>query len=295
MTRVSRRRYAVLREIRTLDPARDTDRIVWLTSRHEFPWDYTQGTGIAFLRDYGIPSISRLLDRTRQFEDDGVKRYDDTLLFAEEASVEGIDSDRSHAAVRRLNRIHGHYDIPNDEFRYVLATTIVGPVRWIDQFGWRRLDPVELEALSRFTTRFGELMGIKDLPDTYEGYLDLLVSYEREHFAHDPANRRVTEATLRTARQTAPLPLRPFVRRVTIALMDEPLRAALGVPRQPAWFAAAVRGGLRLRARLLRLAPPRRTAYHHRPSTYPLGYRLGDLGPASMLDELNRTGRTTVA
>ncbi|GAA2136094.1 oxygenase MpaB family protein [Nocardioides koreensis] len=281
------RRYANLREIRTLDPERDTDRIVWLTSRHEFPWDYTQGTGIAFLRDYGIPSIARLLDRTRQFEDDGVKRYDDTLLFAEEASVEGIDSERSHAAVRRLNRIHGHYDIPDDEFRYVLATTIVGPVRWIEEFGWRRLDPVELRALARFTTRFGELMGIKDLPSTYDGYLELLTSYEREHFAFDPANRRVTEATLRIARKTAPRPLRPVVRRVTIALMDQPLREALGVPRQPAWFAAAVRAGLRLRGRLLRLAPPRRTAYHHRPSTYPQGYRLGDLGPASMLDELD--------
>ena len=35
--------------------------------------------------------------------------------------------------VRLLNRIHGHHDIPNDEFRYVLATTIVGPVRWIDE------------------------------------------------------------------------------------------------------------------------------------------------------------------
>ncbi|NYD40786.1 hypothetical protein [Nocardioides panaciterrulae] len=50
-----------------------------------------------------------------------------------------------------------------------------------------------------------------------------------------------------------------------------------------------MRAGLRARARLLRLAPPRRTAYHHRPSTYPQGYRLGDLGPASMLADLNRT------
>lgn len=283
------RRHDVLREIRTLDPDRDTDRIVWLTSRLEFPWDYTQGTGIAFLRDYGVPSIARLLDSTQEFENDGVKRYDDTLLFGEEASVEGIDSERSHAALRRLNRIHGHYDIPNDEFQYVLATTIVGPVRWIEQYGWRRLDPVELRALARFTTRFGELMGIKGLPDTYDGYLQLLTSYEREHFAHDPANTRVTEATLRIARQTAPLPLRPFVRRITIALMDEPLRTALGLPRQPGWLTAAVRAGLRLRARVLRLAPPRRTAYHHRPATYPQGYRLGDLGPASMIDELNQT------
>ena len=283
----SRGRYDNLREIRTLDPERDTDRIVWLTSRHDFPWDYTQGTGIAFLRDYGIPSIARLLDRTGEFEHAGVKRYDDTLLIGEESTVEGVDSARSHAAVRRLNRIHGHYDIPNDEFRYVLATTIVGPVRWIEQYGWRRLDPVELRALTRFTTRFGELMGIKDLPTTYDGYLELLTSYECEHFRFDPANRRVTEATLRIARQTAPWPFKPVVRRVTIALMDESLREALGMPRQPAWFVRAVRAGLRLRARLLRLAPPRRAAYHHKPSTYPQGYTLGDLGPASMLDHLD--------
>jgi uncharacterized protein (DUF2236 family) len=292
----SRRRFDNLREILGLDPVRDLDRIVWLTSRLEFPWDYTQGTGIAFLRDYGVPSIARLLDRTRQFEDDGVKRYDDTLLFAEEATVEGIDSPRARAGIRRLNRIHGHYAIPNDEFRYVLATTIVGPVRWIEEYGWRPLDPVEVQALANFTTRFGTLMGIKDLPTTYDGYLELLTSYEREHFAFDRANRRVTEASLRVARRTAPLPVKPVVRRVTIALMDEPLREALGMPRQPAWFVRAVKAGLRLRARVLRLFPPRRTPYHHRPSSYPQGYTLGDLGPASMLDELNaRSGPQTPA
>jgi hypothetical protein len=178
----SRGRYDNLHEIRGLDPVRDPNRIVWLTSRREFPWDYTQGTGIAFLRDYGVPSIARLLDRTREFEDDGVKRYDDTLLFAEEATV-------------------------------------------------------EVQALANFTTRFGTMMGIKDLPTTYDGYLELLTAYEREHFAFDPANRRVTEATLRVAR---------------------------------------------------------RAAYHHRPSSYPQGYTLGDLGPASMLDQLNAHTRGPV-
>lgn len=292
---LSPRRFANLERIRRLDPERDFDEIAFITSRLEFPWDFVQGTGIAFLRDYGVPSIARLLDRTRQFEDDGVKRYDDTLLIGEESTVEGIDSPRAHAAVRRLNRIHGHYDIPDDEFAYVLATTIVGPVRWIGQFGWRPLDPRELVALTRVTTRFGELMGLKGLPTTYDGYERLLDTYEAERFAFDPAARRLTEASIRIARTVAPLPMKPLVRRVTIALMDEPLRVALGMPRQPAWFVGAVRTGLRLRARLLRLFPPRRQAYHHKPSTYPMGYRLGDLGPVSMLDELNRdtSGRTT--
>ena len=192
-----------------------------------------QGTGIAFMRDYGIPSIAALLDRTREFEDHGVKRYDDTVLIGDEATLDGIDSPRSHAALRRLNRIHGHYDIPNDEYAYVLATTIVGPVRWIEAYGWRPLDPHELVAIARVTTRFGELMGITGLPTTYDGYLALLVDFERRHFAHTPASTRLAEASIRIAREVAPPPLRPLLRRVTIAVMDEPLREALGLPRQP--------------------------------------------------------------
>ncbi|MFC7362011.1 oxygenase MpaB family protein [Nocardioides astragali] len=281
-------RYANLRRIQQLDPEVDYDEIVRLTARHEFPWDYVQGTGIAFMRDYGVPSIAALLDRTREFEDHGVKRYDDTILIGDEATLDGIDSPRSHAALRRLNRIHGHYDIPDEELAYVLATTIVGPVRWISAYGWRPLDPHELVALAKVTTRFGELMGIKDLPTTYDGYLALLVDYERQHFAHTPASTRLAEASIRIARTVAPAPLKPLTRRVMIAVMDEPLREALGLPRQPRWFVRAVHAGLRLRGRVLRFAPPRRTPYRHRPTTYPGGYRLADLGPIAMLDDLNR-------
>ena len=287
MRLASARRYDNLERIRRLDPETDYDEITYLTSRYEFPWDYVQGTGIAFLRDYGVPSIARLLDRTGEFEHHGIKRYDDTLLIGEESTVDGINSPRSHAAVRRLNKIHGHYDIPDDEFAFVLATTIVGPVRWINEFGWRPLDFKEMAALTKVTTRFGELMGLKGLPTTYDGYERLLVDYETERFEFTPANRRLTEASIRIAREVAPLPMKPLIRRVTIALMDEPLRVALGMPKQPDWFVRAVRGGLRLRARVLRFFPPRRTAYHHKSSTYPMGYRLGDLGPASMLDDLN--------
>jgi hypothetical protein len=279
----SRGRYAHLDEIRTLDPYDDADRdrIVTLTARHDFPWDFDQGTAIAFLRDYGVPSISRLLDRTKQFEEHGIKRYDDTLVFQEEAVAEGVDSPRAHAAVARLNRIHGHYAIPNDEFQYVLATTIVGPVRWITRYGWRPLDPKELVALTRFTTRFGELMQITGLPEDYEGY-------ERKHFAFDEANRRVTEATIRIGRATAPWYLKPGFRRVSIALMDERLREALGMEAQPRWLVCAVDLGLNLRGRALRFARPRSAPYDRTHPTYPNGYQLSQIGPAKMLDELNK-------
>ena len=84
-------------------------------------------------------------------------------------------------------------------------------------------------------------MGINGLPQTYDGYLELLTDYEREQFAFDPANKRVTEATIRIGRATAPWYLRLGFRRVTIALMDEPLRVALGMEEQPRWLVACRR------------------------------------------------------
>jgi hypothetical protein len=283
-----RGRFDNVERIARLDPETHADEILTLTSRHDFPWDYRQGTNIAFLRDFGIPSIAAMLSRTREFEHDGVKRYDDTLLIGDEATLDGIDSPRAHAAVRRLNQIHGHYVIAEHEFHYVLATTIVGPVEWIRAYGWRELHPHELVAVARITTRFGELMGLKNLPTSYDEYLALLRKYEAEHFAHTPASTHLAEATIRVGREIAPPPLKPVARRVAIAVMDETLREILGLPRQPAWFVAAVRRGLRLRGLALRhLGAPRRTPYRHRPATYPHGYTLADLGPAAMLEELN--------
>src|SRR4051794_16320495 len=72
-------RYSRLHAIRRMDPTRDYAEILRLISQYEFPWDYRQGVSVAFLRDYGVPRISVLLDRTQEFERAGQKRYDDTV------------------------------------------------------------------------------------------------------------------------------------------------------------------------------------------------------------------------
>jgi hypothetical protein len=289
--RRQRRRHDNLRRIERLDPVADFEEIFWLTAYHEFPWEYVQGTSIAFMRDYGVPSISDLLDRTGQFEQHGQKRYDDTVLIGYEAVRHGIDSEHGHAAMRHLNRIHGHYDIPNHEFAYVLATTLVGPKRFIDRYGYRDLHPHEIAAMTQVTTRFGELMGIKDLPHTYAGYEALLDSYEAEHFAFAPQNRRVAEASIRIVADWYPRPARPLVRRATIAMLDEPLRVALGLPRQPGWLTRALDLALRARGRALRWWRPRpedRPYVHDHRRTYPFGYSLADLGPNDPSTRLHR-------
>ncbi len=274
-------RYSRLHRIRQMDPERDHEEILRWISQYEFPWDYYQGVSIAFLRDYGVPRISRLLDRTQEFEKAGQKRYDDTVLIAYEMLRDGMDSPHGRAAARHLNRIHGRYRIPNDDFRYVLATTVVGPKRWIDRFGWRPLCEQEIASLALTGRRMGELMGIRDLPRDYAGFERLHDDYEKEMFAYDPANRRVAAATFRIMTGWYPRPLRPLVARFSLALLDEPLLAALGLPVQPPRLRAAAERALRARARLLRFLParPDRRPRLPKPRSYPFGWTLDDLGP----------------
>lgn len=284
------RRYADLRRIEQLDPATDYDEIYHLVGWREFPFEFFQGTSVAFMRDYGVPTISDLLDRTGRFRKDGQKRYDDTVLVAEEIARDGIDSIRAKDTVRQLNQIHGHYGIPNHEFRYVLATTLVGPVRFINSYGYRRLVPNELAAMAQVTTRLGRLMGIKDLPETYADYERLHDEYEAEHFAYDPANTRVAEASIAIVTRWYPRPVRPLMRRVMLAILDEPLLDALGLPRQPRWFERLVRTAVRLRGRAMRFMPPRKPGdwfTYDASRTYPFGYSLADLGPTDRSPELH--------
>ncbi|MCE4942375.1 DUF2236 domain-containing protein [Streptomyces albulus] len=276
-------RYARLREIRRMDPERDFEQIFRWITQYEFPWDYARGVSAAFLRDYGVPRISQLLDRTQEFERHGQKRYDDTVLLGHELSADGLDSERGRAAARHLNRIHAKYRIPDDDFRYVLATTVVGPKRWIDRYGWRPLCANEKAALALVGHRLAALMGIADAPRTMAGYEKLLDDHEAAAFAYHPANHRVADATFRVLASWYPAVLRPAAARFSLALLDDPLLHALGFPPpQPPWLRTLAHRTLRARAALVRLLPPRPEGRPGlpRPRSYPFGYALDDLGPA---------------
>ncbi|MFE1287110.1 oxygenase MpaB family protein [Streptomyces sp. NPDC058751] len=274
-------RYSRLRRIQRMDPRQDFEQIYRWIVHYEFPRDYLHGTSIAFLRDYGVPRISRLLDRTQEFERAGQKRYDDTVLLMYEMVREGMDSEHGRAAARHLNRIHGRYRIADEDFLYVLATTVVGPKRWIDRFGWRRLSEQETESLALVGRRTGEMMGIPGVPDTYAAFERFHDDYEREMFAYDPANRRVAAATLRIMASWYPAPARRLASRVALAVLDEPLLEALGFPPEPRRLRTAVHRALRARAVLIRLLPARPERFPRRPEarTYPFGWTLDDLGP----------------
>lgn len=118
-------------------------------------------------RTFGVPSISALLHRTGEFERRAQKRYDDTDIIVSELMEHGYDSARGHAALARMNAIHGRFTIANEDFLYVLSTFVFEPIRFNARFGWRRMTEKEKVALFHFWRAIGQRMGIRDIPKGY--------------------------------------------------------------------------------------------------------------------------------
>jgi hypothetical protein len=265
-----------------LDPDADYLRIYRNVVLHEYPWDMTQSLSFALFRTYAVPSIGGLLARTGEFDRRPQKRYDDTVLLLEKPAELGFEHPQARAAIKRVNRMHRSFDISNDDLRYVLSAIVVSPVRWIARFGKRPLTPNEVVAVVRYGRELGLRMGIKEVPERFEQFADLLDRYEAERFAPDAGGKQVGRATLDLLCSFYPAFARPAVDRFSRALMDPPLRAALGFDDPGWWARTSAHAGLRLRARLLALAPDRRTPRLPREvasiRSYPNGFEVARLG-----------------
>ncbi|WP_369200046.1 oxygenase MpaB family protein [Streptomyces sp. PU-14G] len=278
-------RYDRLRYILRLDPEQDAHEIYRLIAAYEFPWDITRALELALYRTYAVPTIGSLLARTAELTDRSQKRYDDTALLLDAVVEHGFDSAHGRSAVRRINQMHRAYDISNDDMRYVLCTFVVMPKRWLDRFGWRRLTAHELRAIAQHYRTLGHRMGIKEVPRTYEEFERCLDDYEDAHFGWDEGGRKVSDATLDLMASWYPRPLGPLVRGASRALLDDSLLRAFRYPRPSPATRGLVRSALRLRARTVRLLPPRRRPHYARQNPeirsypgYPDGYRVADLG-----------------
>ncbi|MFD1147247.1 oxygenase MpaB family protein [Saccharothrix hoggarensis] len=257
--------------------------ILRISSGYEFPWDYVRALEFALFRTYCVPSISALLAKTGEFERRPQKRYDDTALLMAELVEHGYDSPRGREALRVVNRLHGRYDISNDDMRYVLSTFIFDPIEWISRYGWRPLTDHERLAAFHFYSAVGARMGIKDIPATYSGYRAFKRQYEAEHFTYSDTNRAIGTYTLDLFCSWYPAP-RALTARAVLSMLDAPMLAAFGFPPQPLWLTRTAHTALRLRANVVRLLPPRREPrLTNDPKNrtypgYPSGYRPADLG-----------------
>jgi hypothetical protein len=276
-----RGRFDNLRRIEAADPATDYQMIHRLTLREEFPWDMRMAFNLAFNRSFALPRVAALLARTGRVLDAPRKRADDTGLLMYEILVHGFDDPRARAAVRRINEIHSRFELHHDDSVYVLAALVVVPMRWLDRYGWRRPSPHERTAAALFYRELGRLLGVPDIPDGYPAFAAWFDAYEQTELRHTPAAERIERATRGLLRNRIPKRLRRLADPLISSLYDAPLRTACAVPDPPAWARIGLHLTLRTRARVLRLARPRRVPLFADGITvrsYPDGYEIADLG-----------------
>jgi hypothetical protein len=270
-----------LREILELDPERDCQRIVYLDTVYEFPFDTTRSLEFALFRTFGSPSISALLDSTGEFARRAQKRYDDTDLILSTIAESGYESEEGKQAIRLMNRMHRRFEIANDDFLYVLSTFVFEPIRWNARFGWRPLVDRERFAAFHFWRAVGQRMAIAEIPERYEDLERYNEEYERAYFRYADTNARVAAASRDMFLAWFPGVPKRLGTLAIAAVMDERLREAIGFPRPSRGLVGAAEAALRARAVAVRLLPPRRRPKLRtelRRRAYPGGWRLADLG-----------------
>lgn len=279
-------RFKYLREIESLDPERDCQRIVYLSAGYEFCWDLVKALEFALYRTYCVPSVSALLDRTGEFYRDTQRRYDDTAILISELCEHGYEQGKGRQALERINWAHGHYRIANDDFLYVLSTFIYQPIYWIDRYGWRPTCRNEKLGFYYFWREVGTRMGIHDIPSSYEAFEDWARDYESKVFRYSESNQKIGAATRDLFASWYPRPLAPIVRSAIYALLDDAMLDAFGFPRPKPAMRGLLSTALQLRGRVVRWLPARRKPnfFTSNPNrTHPKGYEIDALGPPKLI------------
>ncbi|KAI8136657.1 hypothetical protein BJV82DRAFT_661786 [Fennellomyces sp. T-0311] len=170
---------------------------------------------MALFKTYSVPTISKILHATGEFGKDTARRAEDTGLILGEAldtyahleamrqknpnlSQEKIEKQRQRPidAITRLNEIHGKYPILNGDYLYTLSLFITQPIKWIDKYGYRKLEPIEKNALFRIWYDIGTRMNIKDIPTTLEAMFEFHDNYARDNVKYAPTNWKVAKPTV---------------------------------------------------------------------------------------------------
>jgi hypothetical protein len=130
----------------------------------------------ALFKTYTVPTISKLLNATGEFAKNCPRRVEDTELILQEiidpyarivnqlqknpkTSRDDVDKqwERSELAQKRLNELHGKYNINNGDMLYTLSLFMFEPVVWVNKYEWRPMDEREINVGSSIILFFSRM------------------------------------------------------------------------------------------------------------------------------------------
>lgn len=276
-------RYSHLQRIQQMDPARDHCEVMRLLAGHEFPFDFNRTLAeMTFVKSAASPKIVGMWNANGYLAAHTQKRYDDTLIAMTELIKHGYDSERSQAMFARMQSIHSHFKIRNQDYLFVLTCLMLEPMRWNARFGWRPMCEVEKQSQFHFWREVGRRMHIQAIPDSLAACEAFNRDYERTEFRRSQASVALTAPMLRLLESWLPWPLKRLVRPSLTALLEPALLPIFDLAPVPKWYVRLVELALRVRARALRLLPARRQMALYCDGSlrsYPAGYTVEQIGP----------------
>lgn len=218
---------------------------VYSLIEYEFPSVFALTTMFALFRAYGISIISSVLSSSMHFSSPAKtdKRIADTGLLLLEAALNFPDSDRSVAAVARINHLHASYrragKISDPDLLYTLSLFALETMQWVRRYDWRPLTATETCAVGVLWKRFGDGFNITygPLPSSSVGWTDgthrlselkdWSTNYEELNMCPGNTNAYIANATLAQMVEPLPRPLRIIGTTFATVLLDRRLRAAM--------------------------------------------------------------------
>ena len=284
-----------LRKLSQLNIEEHYQTIVKYLADHDAPIDYLISGELAQIQTFAIPSISKLLQQTKQYQNNGLKRLDDTRAILTECVTDSVESSRGQHMVKHLNWIHSHYEISNDDYLYTLALFIIEPVRWMETFGYRALTDREKYAGYLAFKSLGQAMGIQDIPESRDQFVAWYQNFRRQHMVYHPDNKKVTDGLISGMKEMFPFILRPLVRPVILTLINDPELLAATGQKPPTYIVQKfIRAIMFVRKGLQRYINPWQQKGFENSylgqyyKSYPNGYQSSILGPEKIIK--NSTG-----
>jgi hypothetical protein len=142
---------------------------------------FRAGTYLALIRMMGLADLVTALYGRTALRAHTHARLGRTRETLRELICHGFESRQGRDAVARLRAAHAPLSASEEDYRYVLCTFFLEPIRWNAAYGWRRLSAQELQTLLAFWHQVGRVMGILD------GEWSLA---QWQAFAHDVEARR---------------------------------------------------------------------------------------------------------
>lgn len=235
------------RYVDSLDPVADDEEITAKVSNVLFADPFFAHTVylVTFARQIAVPAIAKVLYRSGNGDivTKPRSRNNDTIVYFTEFYRRGYRSEEGRAAIAMMEQIHSRFRIDETLKMYTMATVMLEPDRLAQHFGADPFSEIDKQARWHFWKGLAREMGFELPAETRSSFVEWMVDFERNHYACTKDGVGCYSGLVEDWLRWYPgfLPARERLARQSLAaLLDDPLRAAMGEPRPPIWVRAQV-------------------------------------------------------